>query len=94
MRRRGRLIDDRDLALLGIKYEAATLGGVQGQALARIEAQVRSEAGEGWRSDPAVTRGRNAVRAEHGLPPLGEQAKRTAPPAARPPLWRRLFGGR
>ena len=67
---------------------------MRGDALARIEEQIRSEAGDGWRSDPAFTHGRNAVRAEHGLPPLGEQAKRTAPTAAKSPLWRRLFGGR
>jgi hypothetical protein len=42
-----------------------------------------------------IVRGRNAVRAEHGLGLLGETprepAKDTVP--ARTSLWRRLFGG-
>lgn len=84
-------MEDRDRILLGIKYEAAVVGGVEGDALARIEEQVESEAGGGWRDDPLVMRGRNAVRAEHGLPGIGEPAP---PPREAPmkPLWRRLLG--
>ena len=68
---------------------------MEGAALARIEAQVRSEAGDMWTSNAQVLRGRNAVRAEHGLPPLGEPAAKRMPAAgAKLPLWRRLFGGR
>ena len=67
---------------------------MQGAALARIEEQIRAEAGDLWASNDEIVRGRNAVRAEHGLPPLGEPAGRTPPAAAKPPLWRRLFGQR
>lgn len=67
---------------------------MEGDALAKIEERIRSEAGDGWRSDPAIAHGRNAVRAEHGLPPLGEPTKQVPAAAARPPIWRRLFGGR
>ena len=84
-------MEDRDRILLGIKYEAAIVGGLEGDALVRIEEQVASEAGGGWREDPLVLRGRNAVRAEHGLPSIGQSAP---PPREVPakPLWRRLFG--
>ncbi len=84
-------MEDRDRVLLGIKYEAAVVGGIEGDALARIEGQVESEAGGGWREDPAILHGRNAVRAEHGLPRIGEPAP--PPRAALPkPLWRRVLG--
>ncbi|HKH77815.1 MAG TPA: hypothetical protein VKA51_12725 [Rubrobacteraceae bacterium] len=66
---------------------------MEGDALAKIEEQIRSEVGDGWRSDPAIFRGRNAVRADHGLSPLGEPARHAPPAAAKPPLWRHLFGG-
>jgi hypothetical protein len=79
--------------LLGIKYEAARIGDVDDDTLARIEKQIREEVGEGWESDDRVIRGRNAVRREHGLPGLGEPGDRPSPtPRPRRPLWRRLLG--
>lgn len=79
--------------MLGIKYEAAKIGGVDEAALATIEEQIASEVGEGWRSDEQVLRGRNAVRREHGLPGLGEPGGRPSPVASvRRPLWRRVLG--
>lgn len=86
---------DKNFVLLGIKYEAAILGGVEEVALARIEEQIRAEAGDSWAANPMVVRGRNAVRAEHGLGPLGEprpQSTKDAGPGKRS-VWRRLFGG-
>lgn len=63
-------------------------------ALERIAEQVRAEAGDSWQEDPDVLRGRNATRAEHGLPPVGEKPKTSNSPApAKRPLWRRLLGG-
>lgn len=63
-------------------------------ALAQIAEGVRTEAGDGWEGDPDVLRGRNATRAEHGLPPVGEKPR---PPTqlapGKRPLWRRLLGG-
>ncbi len=86
---------DKNFVLLGIKYEAAILGGVEGVALARIEEQIRTEVGDSWKSHPMVVRGRNAVRAEHSLGPLGEppreSTKDTGP--GRRSVWRRLLGG-
>jgi hypothetical protein len=86
---------DKDFVLLGIKYEAAILGGVEEAALTRIEEQIRAEAGDSWKSHPMIVRGRNAVRAEHGLGSLGEppreSTKDTGP--GRRSVWRRLFGG-
>jgi hypothetical protein len=87
-------IHNRSFVLLGIKYEAAKLGGVDKDGLAKIEEQIRAEAGDSWTSNPIIVRGRNAVRVEHGLGLLGETprepAKDTGP--ARTSLWRRLFG--
>lgn len=86
--------EDRGFVLLGIKYEAAALGGVDEAGLARIEEQIRTEAGDSWAAHPLVVRGRNAVRAEHGLAPLGappREPARSDEPAGRP-LWRRLLG--
>ena len=86
--------DDRNFVLLGIKYEAAKLGGVDEAGLAKIEEQIRAEIGASWESNEQVVRGRNAVRTEHGLAPLGAPPRdpaRDAGPARRP-LWRRLFG--
>lgn len=62
--------------------------------LARIEKQIRAEAGDSWASNEQVIRGRNAVRAEHGLAPLGAPPRKVARAAkpTRRPLWRRLFG--
>ena len=79
--------------MLGIKYEAARIGGVGDAALATIEEQITREVGEDWRSDEQIIRGRNAVRREHGLPGLGEPGDRP-PPATEPgrPLWRRVLG--
>ena len=86
---------DKNFVLLGIKYEAAVLGGVGESGLARIEEQVRTEVGDSWEAHPMVVRGRNAVRAEHGLAPLGAPphgpSSDTAPNNRT--LWRRLFGG-
>lgn len=83
---------DRDRSLLGIRYEAARLGGLGDEALAKIEDGIAAEAGKDWRSDPAITHGRDAVRAEHGLPPLGGRPTQTPKPKQRKP-WRRLLGG-
>lgn len=83
---------DRDFVLLGIKYEAAKVGGLEGAALAKIENEIRAEAGESWETDPTVLRGRNAVRAEHGLPRIGEPARSAAPPPARRSVLRRILG--
>ena len=86
--------EDQGFVLLGIKYEAAALGGVNEAGLARIAEQIRDEAGDSWASNEQVIRGRNAVRAEHGLAPLGappREPARVSVPAGRP-LWRKLFG--
>lgn len=86
---------DRDIALLGVKYEAAVVGGLQGAALEKISTQIASELGEDWKSDENVIHGRNAVRNEHGLPPLGGGPEGpSSDPTAKPPLWRRVFGRR
>lgn len=82
---------DRDFVLLGIKYEAAKVGGVDETSLANIERQVRAEVGEGWETNPTVLRGRNAVRAEHGLPRIGGSMHSTAQPPARRSLINRLL---
>ena len=88
-------LGDRNFVLLGIKYEAAKLGGVDEDSLARIEEQIQAEAGDSWTSNPMIVRGRNAVRAEHSLGPLGEIPRKTTQNTgpARPSLWNKLFGG-
>ena len=69
------------------------LGGVEGAPLSRIEEQLRSEVGEGWKTDEEVLKGRNATRHEHGLPPIGETERRPAPESSpQRPLWRRVLG--
>ncbi len=79
--------------MLGIKYEAARIGGVDEAALATIEEQITREVGADWRSDEQIIRGRNAVRREHGLPGLGEPGDRPSPVTeTRRPLWRRVLG--
>ena len=84
---------DKNSLLLGIKYEAAMLGGVEGPPLARIEEQLHSEVGEDWRENEEVLKGRNATRQEHGLPPVGETERRPAPEKpGRRSLWRRVIG--
>ena len=86
--------EDRGFVLLGIKYEAAALGGMDESGLARIEEQIRAEAGDSWATHPMVVRGRNAIRAEHNLAPLAvppREHRNGAEPSGRP-LWRRLFG--
>jgi hypothetical protein len=84
---------NRDLVLLGIKYEAARLGGLDETYLAAIAGQIREEAGEGWEKDPMVLRGRNAVREERGLARLGEPSGTSGQqPPARRSLWDRLRG--
>ncbi len=89
----GRRVVDRDVALFGVKYEAAIVGGLQGAALEKIEAQIASELGEDWRDNEHVIHGRNAVRHEHGLPKLGETSIPSSPgPAAKRPLWRKVLG--
>lgn len=85
---------DRDIVLLGIKYEAARVGGVDEAGLAKIEAQIQTEIGDGWKDHPLVLRGRDAVRDEHGLPRLDERpgasaASRTV--SSSRPWYRRLF---
>ena len=88
-----RRVVDRDVALFGVKYEAAIVGGLQGAALEKIEAQISSELGVDWASNPHVIHGRNAVRQEHGLPKLGEKAVPPSPePAPKRPLWRKVLG--
>ena len=89
------MLDDKNFVLLGIKYEAAILGGVDKAGLARIEEQIQAEAGDSWQSRPMIIRGRNAVRAEHGLAPLGAPQREPSSDAtpANQSLWRRLFGG-
>ena len=85
-------IASKNSVLLGIKYEAARIGEVNGDALAGIEEQMKREVGEGWASDDEVLRGRNAVRREHGLPGLGGPGDRPTPSSeGRRPLWRRLL---
>ena len=64
---------DRDFVLLGIRYEAARVGGLKGAALESIAADIRAEVGEGWETHPAIVRGRNAVRDEHGLERIDER---------------------
>ena len=90
----GKEPEDRGFVLLGIKYEAATLGGIDELGLARIEEQIRAEAGDSWTTHPMIVRGRNAVRAEHALAPLGAQPQEPARDykPTEHPLWRRLFG--
>jgi len=83
---------DRDFVLLGIKYEAARVGGVGEAALAEIARQIHSEVGDGWETHPMVLRGRNAVREEHGLPGLSEPGHRPVSSPARRSLLGRLFG--
>ncbi len=86
--------EGRCFVLLGIKYEAAALGGVDEAGLARIEEQIRDEAGDSWASNKQVIRGRNAVRMEHNLAPLGAPPREPLSNAESTgrPLWRRLFG--
>jgi hypothetical protein len=88
-------LGDRNFVLLGIKYEAAKLGRVDEDSLARIEEQIQAEAGDSWTSNPMIVRGRNAVRAEHNLGPLGETPRKTTQNTgpARLSLWNKLFGG-
>ncbi len=86
--------EDRGFILLGIKYEAAALGGMDESGLARIEEQIRAEAGDSWATHPMVVRGRNAIRAEHNLAPLAvppREPQNGAEPSGRP-LWRKLLG--
>ncbi len=86
-------IEDKNSLLLGIKYEAAKLGGVEGESLRAIEEQLKNEVGGGWGSDEQVLAGRNAVRREHGLPGIGEPERPPSPASSeRRPLWRRVLG--
>lgn len=83
---------DKNEVLLGIKYEAARLGGVGDEALAAIADQAQDEIGSGWDSEAGFVAGRNAVRDEHGLERLGGE-RRPEPGPARKPWYRRLLGG-
>lgn len=79
--------------LLGIKYEAARLGGLDETSLAAIAGQLRAAAGEGWEENPMVLRGRNAVREERGLVRLDEPSQKgSGQPPVRRSLWDRLRG--
>ena len=79
--------------MLGIKYEAARISGVDETTLATIKEQIVREVGAGWSSDEQILRGRNAVRREHGLPGLGEPGEPSSPDRnMQRPLWRRIFG--
>ena len=78
--------------MLGIKYEAAKIGGVNESALTTIEEQITRELGEDWRSDERIIRGRNAVRREHGIPSLGPGDRPSPVAGAKRPLWRRVLG--
>lgn len=80
---------DKNEVLLGIKYEAARLGGVSEDALAAIAAQARDEIGPEWNWDEGFVTGRNAVRDEHGLDRLGGEP-RSAPDPARKSWYGRL----
>ncbi len=85
---------DKKEVLLGIKYEAARLGGVSEEALAVIEEQARAEIGDGYDSDEGFIQGRNAVRDEHGIERIGEPPRAAPGPGARrKPWYRRLLGG-
>ncbi len=53
--------------MLGIKYESAVLAGLDEARLSTIAEQIREEAGDDWETNPAVLRGRNAMREEQGL---------------------------
>ena len=83
---------DTNFVLLGIKYEAARLGGVNDADIARIEGQIRAEVGDSWANNKMIIRGRNAVRAEHGLRPLGGLRQETARGPVKRSAWRRLLG--
>ncbi len=76
--------------MLGIKYEAARMGGVDEATLSKIADQLESEVGRGWQSNSLVLQGRNAVRREHGMPRLGELPP-PPPEAPSRPWYRRLF---
>lgn len=84
--------ENRDFVLLGIRYEAARVGGLGVAALAQIAAGIRDEAGEDWESNGQILRGRNAVRDEHGLPRIGEPPRESPPAPARRPFLKRLLG--
>lgn len=85
---------NKDFILLGIKYESARIAGVSEAALENIAGQIRGEVGEEWKSNPMVERGRNAVRAEHSLPPLGETSRPAVVPGPRGrPWYRRILPG-
>ncbi len=83
---------NKDFILLGIKYESARIAGVGEAALENIARQLRGEVSEEWESNPMVERGRNAVREEHDLPPLGATSRPTivpGPPGR--PWYRRIL---
>lgn len=82
---------DKNEVLLGIKYEAARLGGVGGDALAAIGDQARDEIGPGWESDAGFVAGREAVRAEHGLGRL-DGVEPPEPATGRRPWYERFKG--
>jgi hypothetical protein len=61
--------------------------------LSRIAAEIREEVGQSWESDPELVEGRNAARAEHGLPRLREAPEGGQPrESRRRPWYRRLLG--
>lgn len=76
--------------MLGIKYESAVLAGLEETRLWAIVEQIKEEAGEGWKADPAILQGRNAVREEQGLEKLDGTHHKAA--AKRNPARRSLLG--
>ncbi|MBA2345267.1 MAG: hypothetical protein H0V83_09315 [Rubrobacter sp.] len=84
-------MSDRDFVLLGIKYEAAKVGGMDEASLESIGDRSRIEVGEDWESNATILRGRDAVRDEHGLPKLGGLQQGPLDDTDCRPSWRRLL---
>lgn len=85
----GSSILNRELVLLGIKYESAVLAGLDETRLLAIEEQIKEEAGDGWEINPAIIHGRKAARDEKELETPKEP--RQAPGAKQNPSRKSLF---